>query len=79
MGKNPRHLRYITLPFVAGILALVGIIGGPWKSVGTILLGMELWDLGWHSSVHHPDLFLARPIVRAGGIALAILGTVFLK
>ena len=78
-AQNPQHLRNLTLPFMIGItVILIALtqIGRTiaWWQVPLILLGMELWDLGWHSAVHHPSLWLARPFVRIAGPIIALAG-----
>ena len=76
--QQPRHLKNLTTPFIAIICLVLWWQSGPWWQVGLVLLGMELWDLGWHSGVHHEDLWLAKPIVRIAGFVLAILVALFL-
>jgi len=44
--------------------------------MGLVLVGYALWDLGWHSSIHHKDLWLANPLVRVVGVAIALAGVV---
>ena len=76
MQRQPRHLTFITPPFVIAVTTVLMLRGDPIMvgQVPIILIGMELWDLGWHSSAHHRDLWLAHPLVRVAGTIIAIVG-----
>lgn len=73
---KPRHLSILTTPLIIITALVLWWRGGPWWQASLLLFGMELWDLGWHSSVHHPNLFLSKPVTRVAGlvvVALALL------
>ena len=74
---QPRHLQNLTVPFIAVISGILWWVEGPWWQVGLILLFMELWDLGWHSSAHHQSLWIAHPFVRTVGFVGAVLVALF--
>ena len=72
-------LRYIHPLVIAGaLIAIMGITISyqeaeikAWQVI-VGLIGLEVWDFGWHSRAHHADHWTASIWVRLVGFSLAI-------
>lgn len=69
------HLRNFAIPFIALVAFLLWRISPyrlQWWQVALIMAGASIWDWGWHSRIHHPEIWSARIWVRITGLVTAV-------
>lgn len=71
-----QHIYFFSGPLIVVVAILMGIRENPiyWWHLPLIMGGAAIYDLGWHSAIHHRNLWTARWYFRAIGLALAGIG-----
>lgn len=73
------HLYFFTWPFIVVVTAILYRADKPiaWWGVAFFMVAQSIWDLSWHSSQHHENLWTARPYVRWGTAIIVLVALVF--